>query len=104
MSHEPIIEAIINRRVANNLSREEVAKIAGLSLRTYARIENGEADMHFSQYRSILRALKISDLDITLDVLNFDNISEIDIFAATRPLSQKSRRLLVKFLLSLIEK
>ncbi len=45
MSQEPIIMALIDRRKLANLSQEKLASSAGMSLKTYQRIERGEADI-----------------------------------------------------------
>ncbi|NAW80782.1 helix-turn-helix domain-containing protein, partial [Vibrio sp. V43_P6S15P86] len=68
MQVDPIIEALIARRKASGLSREQMANIAGMSVKTYQRIERGESDLKLSQYRSILRSLHLTDLDIALDI------------------------------------
>lgn len=101
MSLDPIIIAITKRRRRNGISREDVADIAGMSLKTYARIERGETDIHLSQYRAILRALNATDLDISLDILDIVDISDKDVLSAARLLSSNSRKLLVKLLLSI---
>lgn len=103
MSLDSIVIAIEKRRKKEGLSKADIADIAGMSTRTYERIESGEADMHFSQYRAILRALKCSDLDISLDMLCIDDVTDYDVLAATRLLSSASRKLLVKLLFSIKE-
>ena len=45
MSQEPIVMALIERRKRANLSQEKLAASAGMSLKTYQRIERGEADI-----------------------------------------------------------
>ena len=87
MSHEPIVEALKVRREMAGLSQQEIADRAGMSKRTYQRIEQGDSDMKFSQYRSILRVLKATDLDISLDMLGLDSITDWDVTTATRVLS-----------------
>jgi transcriptional regulator with XRE-family HTH domain len=48
-------------RKERNLSQEEVAHRAGVSLRTYNALERGEAlDPHYSTLRSIADALGVS--------------------------------------------
>ncbi|MGF1754104.1 helix-turn-helix domain-containing protein [Vibrio makurazakiensis] len=103
MSQEPIVEALIKRRKLGGLSQEEVASIAGMSLKTYQRIERGEADMKLSQYRSIVRTLGLTDLDVVLDTLDVSQVLPSDIAAASRLLSDDARKLLVKLILKVQE-
>ena len=49
MSQEPIVIALIERRKQANLSQEKLAFSSGMSLKTYQRIERGEADIKMSQ-------------------------------------------------------
>lgn len=101
MSHEPIIEALKVRREMAGLSQQEIADLAGMSKRTYQRIEQGDSDMKFSQYRSIIRVLKTTDLDISLDMLGLDTITSWDVATAARVLSPMLRRHFVTLLIEL---
>lgn len=49
MHVDPIVEALIIRRKEHGLSREQMANIAGMSVKTYQRIERGESDLKLSQ-------------------------------------------------------
>ncbi|MDA0148985.1 helix-turn-helix domain-containing protein [Vibrio sp. LaRot3] len=95
---DPIVQAIINRRKSAGLSRVDIANIAGMSLKTYQRIERGESDMKISQYRSIIRAMKMTDLDIALDIRDTQQVTAEDVTAASRLLNQEAQAMLVKFL------
>ncbi|WP_260260432.1 helix-turn-helix domain-containing protein [Vibrio intestinalis] len=95
---DPIVQAIISRRKSAGLSRVEIANIAGMSLKTYQRIERGESDMKLSQYRSIIRAMKVTDLDIALDIRDTQQVTAEDVTAASRLLSEEAQAMLVKFL------
>ncbi|WP_394246370.1 helix-turn-helix domain-containing protein [Vibrio profundi] len=99
MSQEPIVIAIMKRRKLAGFSQEKMASIAGMSLKTYQRIERGETDIKLSQYRSLIRALGVTDLDIALDTLEVDEVAPESLTAASRLLSDEARRLLVKFIL-----
>ncbi|MBW3695404.1 XRE family transcriptional regulator [Vibrio sp. T187] len=103
MSQEPIVMALINRRKLAGFSQEKMASVAGMSLKTYQRIERGETDIKVSQYRSIMRALNLTDLDIALDTLDVSKVIPADVAAASRLLSDEARLLLVKLIL-LIQK
>lgn len=98
MNIDPIIKVLIVRRKQTGMSRGEVAKIAGMSEKTYQRIERGESDLKLSQYRSILRALKVTDLDIALDARCISNISAEDVTSAARLLSPEAQTLLTKLI------
>ncbi|MFA0059090.1 helix-turn-helix transcriptional regulator [Vibrio cyclitrophicus] len=100
MSQEPIVIALIERRKQANLSQEKLAFSSEMSLKTYQRIERGEADIKMSQYRSIMRTLKVTDLDVVLDVVGASQPTEADVAAASRLLSSEERMLLIKLILS----
>ncbi|SBT11653.1 helix-turn-helix transcriptional regulator [Vibrio celticus] len=100
MSQEPIVIALIERRKQANLSQEKLAFSSGMSLKTYQRIERGEADIKMSQYRSIMRTLKVTDLDVVLDVVGASQPTKADVAAASRLLSSEERMLLIKLILS----
>ncbi|MFH4783031.1 helix-turn-helix domain-containing protein [Vibrio diabolicus] len=103
MQVDPIIEALIARRKASGLSREQMANIAGMSVKTYQRIERGESDLKLSQYRSILRSLHLTDLDIALDIRNVQHVTADDLMAVARLLSPEAQSLLVRLLSLVIE-
>ncbi len=87
MPQEPVVMALIERRKQASLSQEKLASLAGMSLKTYQRIERGEADIKMSQYRAITRTLKVTDLDIVLDTLHASHTTDEDVAAASRLLS-----------------
>ena len=101
MTNEPIVLAIIERRKRANLSQEKLASMAGMSLKTYQRIERGEADIKMSQYRSLTRSLTITDLEVVMDTLEAGQIAVEDVAAVSRLLTDEQRRLLIKLILSL---
>lgn len=101
MSHEPIIDTLKVRREMAGLSQQELADLAGMSKRTYQRIEQGSSDMKFSQYRAILRALKTTDLDISLDMLGLESITSWDVETAARVLSPMLRRHFVTLMIEI---
>ncbi|OEF51002.1 transcriptional regulator [Enterovibrio norvegicus] len=99
MLREPIIEVIKNRRKAAGMTQAALASKAGMTLKTYQRIEQG-ADMRISYYRAVITALELADLDISLDMLDVDTATAHDVAAAARVLSEESRRLLIKIIIS----
>ena len=101
MSNEPIVMAIVERRKRANLSQEKLSSMAGMSLKTYQRIERGEADIKMSQYRSLTRSLAISDLGLVMDTLDASQTTVNDVAAVSRLLTDKQRKLLIKLILSL---
>ena len=100
MSQEPIVMALIERRKRANLSQGTLAASAGMSLKTYQRIERGEADIKMSQYRSIIRTLKATDLDVVLDVVGASHATAEDVAAVSRLLTNEERMLLIKLILA----
>ncbi|XEV15235.1 helix-turn-helix transcriptional regulator [Vibrio alginolyticus] len=103
MQVDPIIQALIARRKSNRLSREQMANIAGMSVKTYQRIERGESDLKLSQYRAILRSLHLTDLDIALDVRDVQHVTANDLTAVARLLSPEAQSLLVRLLSLILE-
>lgn len=103
MQVDPIIQALIARRKLNGLSREQMANIAGMSVKTYQRIERGESDLKLSQYRAILRSLHLTDLDIALDVRDVQHVTANDLTAVARLLSPEAQSLLVRLLSLILE-
>ncbi len=103
MKLDPIIEVLIARRKASGFSREQIAQMAGMSVKTYQRIERGESDLKLSQYRTILRALNISDLDIVLDVRGIEQVTENDLTSIARLLSPEAQSLMVRLLALILE-
>ncbi|PFG58083.1 helix-turn-helix protein [Vibrio sp. ES.051] len=103
MQVDPIIQALIARRKANGLSRDQMANVAGMSVKTYQRIERGESDLKLSQYRSILRSLDLTDLDIALDIRDVEHVTAADVTAMARLLSPEAQSLLVRLLSLVIE-
>lgn len=103
MHIDPIIEALIKRRKEHGLSREQVAQMAGMSVKTYQRIERGESDLKLSQYRAILRSLNLTDLDISLDIRDVEYVTENDLATIARVLSPEAQALLVRLLSLVVE-
>ncbi|MCV6038717.1 hypothetical protein OFP00_37120, partial [Escherichia coli] len=79
------------------------ANIAGMSVKTYQRIERGESDLKLSQYRAILRSLHLTDLDIALDVRDVQHVTANDLTAVARLLSPEAQSLLVRLLSLILE-
>jgi transcriptional regulator with XRE-family HTH domain len=98
MNIDPIVEVLIQRRKEQGVSREKMAQEAGMSLKTYQRIERGESDMKLSQYRAILRALQLTDLDVALDIRDVDHVVAEDVLTAARLLSPDAQTLLTKLI------
>ncbi|WP_417876969.1 helix-turn-helix domain-containing protein [Vibrio sp.] len=103
MHADPIIEALIKRRKEMGFSREQIAKMAGMSVKTYQRIERGESDLKLSQYRSILRSMQLTDLDIALDIRGVEHVTEQDLASIARLLSPEAQSLLVRLLSLVLE-
>ncbi|WP_338417992.1 helix-turn-helix domain-containing protein [Enterovibrio norvegicus] len=87
------------RRKAAGMTQTALAKKAGMTLKTYQRIEQG-ADMRLSYYRAVIEALELADLDISLDMLDVDTTTAHDVAAAARLLSEENRRLLIQIIIS----
>lgn len=96
---DPIVTVLTTRRKSANMTRAEMADIAGMSLKTYQRIERGESDMKLSQFRAIIRALDLTELDIALDIKGIQPATASDLVAACRLLNHDAQRSLMRFLL-----
>lgn len=99
MAETPIITALIARRKAAEKTQEEAASMAGLSLKTYQRIENGTADIRLTNYLALIRGLKVTDLDIALDSLGVSGATPWDVAAASRVLPPEARAALVSMIM-----
>ncbi|EKH9212931.1 helix-turn-helix transcriptional regulator [Vibrio parahaemolyticus] len=99
MSYIPLIQALKDRREAAGLSQAQFAKMAGVSLKTYQRIERGETDLKMSHYRSLIQNLKITDLDVSLDMIGVDMATPWDVAAAARTLPPEVRTALVTLIM-----
>ncbi|HCG7534107.1 TPA: helix-turn-helix transcriptional regulator [Vibrio parahaemolyticus] len=99
MSYVPLIQALKARREAAGLSQAQFAKMAGVSLKTYQRIERGETDLKMSHYRSLIQNLKITDLDVSLDMIGVDMATPWDVAAAARTLPPEVRTVLVTLIM-----
>lgn len=98
MTHD-IIKAITDRRLAAKLTQAQAAKMAGLSVKTYQRIESGASDIKLRNYAALIRGLNITDLDICLDCLGFSKVTPYDVAAAARVLPQEARTALVSLIM-----
>ncbi|ANU38969.1 helix-turn-helix domain-containing protein [Vibrio scophthalmi] len=96
---DPIVMVLINRRKSASMTRVEIAEIAGMSLKTYQRIERGESDMKLSQFRAITRALHITELDVALDIKGIQPTTTADLTAACRLLNRDAQTSLMRFLM-----
>jgi len=99
MTNNPIILALIARRKAQDISQTQAADFAGLSLKTYQRIENGTADIRLRNYQALIKKLKLTDLDITLDALGFSETTAWDVAAAARLLPPEARSAMVSMIM-----
>ncbi len=98
MKH-PIIEALISRRMAAKVTQEEAAKMAGVSIKTYQRIESGTSDIKLRNYAALIKALNATDLDISLDCLGISTATPWDVAAAARILPQEARTALITLIM-----
>ena len=93
---DPIVKVIRNRRIALGLTQQQLSSAVGMSEKTYQRIEQGAADMKLSQYRVLIKALRMSDLDVSLDLIGTEGATAWDVAAAARVLLPSTRTHLVQ--------
>lgn len=102
MTKEPVILALIAKRKSFYISQTKAASMAGLSLKTYQRIEKGTADIRLKNFKALLKGLKTTDLDISLDALGFSDVTAWDVAAASRLLPPDARAALVEMIMIMI--
>lgn len=95
---DPVVYVLRKYRQKSQLSQRDVSLRTGLSERTIQRIESGETDMKFSQYRRYLSALNITDMDVSIAMLSHEFVTEDDIAAVARRLPFSLRKAIVRFL------
>lgn len=98
-SNKHIVRALKKRRQLNGLSQFKAAEIAGVSLKTYQRFERGDGDLRIGNYLSLLEGMKITELDIALDVIGIKQATAWDVAAAARVLSPEIRSALVSMIM-----
>jgi transcriptional regulator with XRE-family HTH domain len=64
MEHEKLAQAVKELRKRNGLSQEELAKNAGLSLRTIQRVENGETEPTGETLKRISEVLRVTPSEL----------------------------------------
>lgn len=99
MSHHQLMVAIKRRRENLLLTQQDMADLIGVSRRHYVRCESGKSELRLSQFAAALRVLKITYLDLALDMMNLEPVSPEDVTASARTLSPSARKSLIKFLL-----
>ena len=99
---DPVVYVLRKYREKGNFSQREIAQFTGISERTIQRIESGDTDMKFSQYRCYLRALNITDMDVSMAMLSHEFITEDDIAAVARRLPLSIRKAILYFLDELV--
>lgn len=67
-----------------------------MSDKTYQRIEQGCSDMRLSQYRALINACQMTDLDVSLDLLGVESATAEDVASASRLLLPITRLRLVQ--------
>lgn len=101
MSYDPLIQALKARREAAGWTVKHTANMIGITSKTYGRIERGETDMKMSHYRILIDKLKVTDLDISLDMIGIDHATPWDVAAAARTLPPEVRTVLVSLIMML---
>jgi transcriptional regulator with XRE-family HTH domain len=89
------------RRLAAEITQEQAARMAGVSLKTYQRIENGTSDIKLRNYTALIKGLNTTDLDLCLDCLGISPATPWDVAAAARVLPPEARTALVTLIMML---
>lgn len=103
MNKDPIVDVIRHFRERKGVTQAALAKRTGMSPRTIQRIEAGETDMKLNQYRRVIDALEISDMDVSLALFTHEFVTAKDVAAVAKRLPFRVRRIVVKFLTELAD-
>lgn len=89
---EPIVEYLIQLRVKNRKSQEQIANQIDISLTSYQRIEQGRRDPRLSELQGLFEYYGITWLDFAWAELGKRSISDIDLAAAMKHVPLHIRR------------
>ncbi|NGZ18002.1 helix-turn-helix transcriptional regulator [Vibrio aestuarianus] len=93
------VVAVLRRfRELAGLTQKEMAIRTGISESTIQKIESGKSEMKLGQLNSYMKVLGITLIDIEIATQKGDYVLEKDIAAASRLLSIKERRALLRFI------
>ncbi len=98
---DPIVYILRRYRQKRGISQDDMAEKTGISRRTLQRIEAGTTDMKLSHYRSYLKVLGMSDMDVSIALFSHEFVTEKDIAAVARNLPFKVKQAIVRFLAEL---
>ncbi|EGR0992903.1 XRE family transcriptional regulator [Vibrio parahaemolyticus] len=101
---DPIVPVLKKFRNSMGLSQQQMADKSGMSLRTIQRLEAGETDMKLGQYRKIIEALGISDMDVSVALFRHEFATGKDLGALAQALPVDIRQVIVRFLVDLADK
>nr|OEF28093.1 transcriptional regulator [Vibrio cyclitrophicus 1F97] len=103
MKYDPIVSVLRHCREAKGMTQKDLAGYTGLSYRTIQRMESGDTDMKLGQYRRILDALDLTDMDVSVALLSHEFTKADDVASAAKLLPLQVREVLVQFLMSLAD-
>ncbi|MER2495327.1 helix-turn-helix transcriptional regulator [Vibrio neptunius] len=95
---EPIIEYLIQLRVQNRKSQEQIANQTSISLTSYQRIEQGKRDPRLSELQRLFEYYGITWLDFAWAELEKRSISEVDLAAAMKHVPAHIRQPLLELI------
>lgn len=98
---DPIVLVLMHIRKSKGISQESLASLTGVSLRTIQRIESGATDMKLSQYRAVMEGLDLTDMDVSVAVMQNKYSDASDVAAVAKKLPPRVREALVRFLVDL---
>ncbi|MEZ9525691.1 helix-turn-helix domain-containing protein [Enterovibrio norvegicus] len=101
MKYDPIVSVLRHRREQLKISQKDLAAITGIGYRTIQRMESGDTDMKLRQYRKILEALRLTDMDVSVALFGHEMTKADDVASVSRLLPMHVRRMLVQFLVSI---
>ncbi|MUK91554.1 helix-turn-helix domain-containing protein [Aliivibrio fischeri] len=100
---DPIVLYLIQERLRNRMTQKTIAELAGIKLRTYQRIEQGQTEMTINEASRICEIYGITWLDVAYGESDRRHIDTSDISAALKHLSPRLRLATFNFIKVIIE-
>ena len=98
---EPFVEHLLELRIKNRKSQEQIAQQSGISLSSYQRIEQGKRDPRLSELNALLKCYKITWLDFAWAEVGKRPINEKDLAAVVKHVPEHIRKPLIELIKAL---
>ncbi|WP_407330538.1 helix-turn-helix domain-containing protein [Enterovibrio sp. 27052020O] len=98
--YSELVIALKERRIRSGVTIKALSAKSGINYRALRDVEQLKRDLKMGEYRAIIRALGITDLDVSLDMMGVNDMDEGEVVAILRLLSPQGRKLLIEFIAS----